>query len=189
MEMQITANDSSKRAMLEQRFGEVWKDVLPSLGRRARHLTRGDHARAEDLLANTALKALLYLRRAPDRVQDLHGLLFVVLKHVFLDSTRRQKRENGIFDYAADSDGEDGIDNAELAPSAAQTMELRQNLSLIEGIYARLPKVQQTLFEMRFHDNQSYAVIAVALDISEALARKRVELLRKRLRQALENCR
>lgn len=170
----------------EKFFSTVWKCTQPMLARRARSLTRGDLASADDLLANTALKALLYLRRAPERVQDLQGLLFVVLDHVFLDGIRRRRREERLFDYSVDPDLEDFTESADPAPSASQLLETRQRVAQVGMIYAQLPAEQQKLFQMRFEENQPYEVIARTFAISEPLARKRVELLRRRLRKSLD---
>ena len=48
--------------------------------------------RAEELLGNAAIKALLFMRRSPHTITDPGGFLFVVLRHVFLDSVRRRGR-------------------------------------------------------------------------------------------------
>lgn len=171
---------------LEKKFCEVWKFALPILSRRARSLTRGDWAGADDLLANTALKALLYVRRAPERIQDLQGLLFVVLDHVFLDGIRRRQREERFFDYSVDPVADDIGETADMAPSAAQTLEIKQRLAQLSSTFERLSLDQQKLFEMRFEENLPYEAIARSFAISEPLARKRVELLRRRLRETCE---
>lgn len=170
----------------EKNFGDVWRVTQPVLFRRARSLTRGDLAGADDLLANTALKALLYVRRSPERVQDLQGLLFVVLDHVFLDGIRRRQRDERMFDYSVDPDLDDLAETGDTAPSAAHTLEVKQRLSQLSLIFTQLSPEQQRLFEMRFEENEPYDVIARTFAISEPLARKRVELLRRRLRQATE---
>lgn len=189
MESQVSQIDNRLHIIdQENLFSEVWKHAQPTLARRARSLTRGDLAGADDLLANTALKALLYVRRAPERVQDLQGLLFVVLDHVFLDGIRRRKREERLFDYSIDPDTDDVADAADTAPSASQTLEIKQRLARIGLIFTQLSCEQQRLFEMRFEQEQPYEVIARAFAISEPLARKRVEMLRRRLRESAAHC-
>lgn len=53
---------------------------------------------------------------------------------------------------------------------------------LIEAQVARLPVLQQRLFEMRFVDDLPYPQIAAALQVTLPLVRKRVQLLRNALR-------
>lgn len=45
----------------------------------------------------------------------------------------------------------------------------------------QLSDAQRMLFQLKFEEERPYSEIAAAFGISEALARKRVELLRKKL--------
>ena len=66
--------------------------------------------------------------------------------------------------------------------SVLERVECYERLELIEAQVARLPVLQQRLFEMRFVDDLPYPQIAAALQVTLPLVRKRVQLLRNALR-------
>ncbi|MBX9348744.1 sigma-70 region 4 domain-containing protein [Chromobacterium vaccinii] len=61
------------------------------------------------------------------------------------------------------------------------------NLDALKGRLDRLSKKDAELFKLRFIDDCPYPMIASHLDISEALARKRVQLLRAKLKLLQNN--
>jgi RNA polymerase sigma-70 factor (ECF subfamily) len=66
--------------------------LLPELRAYARFLQR-DRARADDLVQETVLRALSALKQfQPD--SNLKAWAFTILRHVFLEQTRRMKRED-----------------------------------------------------------------------------------------------
>ncbi|AUH49438.1 RNA polymerase subunit sigma-24 [Chromobacterium sp. ATCC 53434] len=176
----LAASDS-----LDARFDLVWREIHGKLQRRARHLCRGDIHRADELLSDTALKVHLYLQHSAERVQNLAGFMFLALNHAFLDQARRQSRENRVFDRDCDSDDEHLEGLAGATPTPEQELTLKQQLYLMASTLAGLTPQQQQLFQLKFEQDLPYPQIAAVLGINEALARKRVELLRKRLRQQL----
>jgi len=165
-------------------FERAWRNVRPQLTRRARKLVRGDVQAADELLADTALKALLYMRRMPERIRNPEGFMFVVLNHVFVDRVRQVGRESRVIFYCDEFDMDHFATIATSAPSPTQTIELGEGLSLIANALDELSAKERLLFSLKFEQELSYAGIADALHISEVLARKRVELLRKKLRKA-----
>ncbi len=162
-------------------FDRAWRNVHAALLRRARRLSMGDVYLADELLANTALKVFLYLRNGPERVRDPEGFMFLVLDHVFLDCVRKRGREDRVLDRETMIDSDWVIDLAGPGLDPAQAVALQQELDQLDAALARLNPMQRQLFEMRFEQELPYPDIASALQVSEALARKRVELLRKRL--------
>ncbi|QSX77889.1 RNA polymerase sigma factor [Agrilutibacter solisilvae] len=178
---------SGVTAQADLLFERTWRAAYPALRHRAQRLAEGRSDRADDLLAGAAVKALQFMRRAPQKLTDPEVFLFVVLKHVFLDTVRRCARHNRVFDASTDPE----LD-AESAPSggdrtAEQWSERREQLGRVDGVLRRLAPDQQRLFAWRFIDDLPYAAIAQRLGISEALARKRVQLLRARLLAGLDN--
>ncbi|MCC8395291.1 RNA polymerase sigma factor [Paraburkholderia sp. MMS20-SJTR3] len=169
------------------RFESAWRNVRAQLTRRARRLVRGDAEAADELLADTALKALLYMRRMPERIRNPEGFMFVVLNHVFVDRVRQVGREARVIFYCDEFDVEHFAMLAESAPSPTQTLESGEGLSLIASALDDLSANERRLFALKFEQELSYARIAGELQISEALARKRVELLRKKLRKAADS--
>ncbi|WP_114811715.1 RNA polymerase sigma factor [Paraburkholderia kururiensis] len=167
-------------------FERAWRSVHGHLEQRARSLAKGDRVAADDLVANTALKALVYMRRMPDRIRNPEGFLFTVLNHVFLDSVRHASREGRVLYYCDESDADYLGAAAATAISPAHIVELGEGLALIAEAIERLTPAQRQLFSLKFEHELSYAAIADELNINEALARKRVELLRRKLRAAVE---
>jgi RNA polymerase sigma-70 factor (ECF subfamily) len=164
-------------------FERAWRNVRPQLARRARKLVRGDAVIADELLADTALKALLYMRRMPERIRNPEGFMFVVLNHVFVDRVRQVCREERVIYHCAEFDVDHFATIASAAPSPTQAMEMGEGLSLIACALDDLSAKERLLFSLKFEQELSYAGIASELNISEVLARKRVELLRKKLRK------
>lgn len=158
----------------------------PALRRRARHLSMGDQALADDLLAEASLKLLLYKRKHQVDNGDLTGLLFVVLNHVFLDKLRRERREQQFIEYSDFSENDVAMKQIGTQTDSSERLELGQSLEQIYQAFELLSAEQQQLFRLKFEQNLSYAMIAEQLGINQALARKRVEILRRRLRHLSE---
>jgi RNA polymerase sigma factor (sigma-70 family) len=165
----------------QERFEMAWKTVRNQLFRRAQRLTRGNASHSDDLLANTALKAYLYLLNSSEQVRDAQGFLFMVLDHVFLDSVRKIVREKKIIDHDTDLDHDHAISIASQVHPPEKALELRQQIAQLELNLTRLTPEQRFLFTLKFEQELAYPDIASILCINEALARKRVELLRKKL--------
>jgi len=163
-------------------FEQVWRAAAGDLTTRARYLTRGDRDRADEILAITAMKALTYWKSRPDRIGEPSDFLFVVLRHVFLDNVRLERRERTLVSF----EDLDALDVAGTARPLAQQIEDDERITALSNVLARLSDAQRSLFRLRFILDVPYPVIAGALQISEPLARKRVELLRRRLRRLLE---
>ncbi|OBU87124.1 RNA polymerase sigma24 factor [Chromobacterium subtsugae] len=163
----------------------VWREIHAKLQRRARHLCKGDIHRADELLSDTAFKVHLYLQHSSARVQNLAGFMFLALNHAFLDLKRRQRREIKVIDPDSDPDGDQALSCTGHGPTPEQQLSLRQQLAELECAFAALNPDQQQLFQLKFEEDLSYCQIAARLGINEALARKRVELLRKALRKQL----
>jgi RNA polymerase sigma factor (sigma-70 family) len=177
---QVCFNGSHQGDVL---FERAWRVIRFDLQRRALRLVRGDRAAAEELVADTAVKALTYMRRVPQRIRNPEGFLFVVLNHVFLDTVRHLDREERVLRFSPDFDDDHWSDAVSQTPQPPDVVEMKESLSSIALAVRHLPPESQKLFSLKFEQDLPYAVIAERLHISEALARKRVELLRRRLRQ------
>ncbi|HEV8692808.1 MAG TPA: sigma-70 family RNA polymerase sigma factor [Lysobacter sp.] len=171
----------------DQLFERTWRAAYPALRSRAQRLAGGQSDRADDLLAGAAIKALQFIRRSPQRLTDPEVFLFVVLRHVFLDSVRRRVRDDRLFDDQVEIDDDPGIADAGCDHLTEQWNERHEQLRLVAAVVQAMPREQQRLFVLRFLDELPYSVIAERLAINEPLARKRVQLLRVRLMAALED--
>lgn len=163
----------------------AWREVQEKLRRRARQLCKGDIHRADELLSDTALKVHLYLQHSSDRIQNLAGFLFLALNHAFLDHARRQGRENRVLDRDKDCEADDLMVAYGTSPCPEQLLLLKQQLTGMQQALSHLSADQLMLFELKFELDLPYPDIAAHLGINEALARKRVELLRKKLRSLM----
>lgn len=169
----------------DQVFIRAWKARLPELRRRALRLCGGHADRAEELIANTALKALLFMRRSPSSLSDPEQFLFVVMRHVFIDSVRRHGREGRVFEHGEAAQEREGVEiDASEDASAPRRLETAQVLARVASVVAAMKREQQRLFDYRFLQELPYPDIAHLLRIDEAVARKRIQLLRRRLRTA-----
>jgi RNA polymerase sigma factor (sigma-70 family) len=167
-------------------FERAWRIIQFDLQRRALRLVRGDRAAAEELVADTAIKALTYMRRVPQRIRNPEGFLFVVLNHVFLDSVRHLDREERVLRYSADFDDDHWAEAIAPTPQPPDVVEMQESLSSVAMAIEHLPAASRELFALKFEQDLPYSEIAERLHINEALARKRVELLRRRLRHCMD---
>lgn len=163
-------------------FESSWRAVQGELKRRAVRRARGNLEQGQEWLSATAVKALLFFRRSPERIRDPQGFLFLVLDHVFLDSLRRSKREGRVFDHSVDLEHDHQAILAAPCASVLERTEVYERLAQLDLRVAQLPLMQQRLFEMRFVDDLPYPQIAAELGIGLPLVRKRVQLLRAALR-------
>lgn len=168
---------------MDSQFEQAWRAHHAALVRRARRLTGGHADRADELLATTALKALLFMRHSPRFMDRPKNFLFVVLRHVFLDSVRCRVREGLLFDDSVDILEE--RTEADTEPSAMQRLEHHQQIAGIAAALHAMTPAQQRLFVFRFLDDLPYPLISERLGINQPLVRKRVQLIRERLRGAL----
>lgn len=174
-------NQTAKADAADACFTTSWLAVQAKLRRRARYLTKGNHARAEDLLSCTAIKALQLLRRSAKVIHNPEGFLFLVLQHAHIDSLRQEQRETRIFD----SEAAEQIEQFAAPQSLLESLSHKRTLEQLALLYSRLSAMQQHLFTLAFIDGASYVEIAACMGISNALARKRIQLLRVKLRHAL----
>jgi len=181
-----TSNTSDGACRGDESFERAWRTIHFDLERRALQLMKGDRPAAEELVADTALKTLLYMRRMPARIRNPEGFMFIVLNHVFLDSVRHADRERRVMRPAPDLDEDHSPEVAARSPTPSRVLELNETLSSIAATVDELSAEKRQLFALKFEQELPYAAIAGELHINEGLARKRVELLRRTLRQAAE---
>jgi RNA polymerase sigma factor (sigma-70 family) len=182
--MGITKRPAKATAPRGDPLDHAWRVSQGELRRRARFLCKGDLYGAEDLLSEAVLKVHLYMRNSPVHVKNLPALLNVALNHAFLDNARRHARECHILQR--DVEIEEDFNAPDPSPSSEVQLATRRQLARIEQLFVALAPDQKSLFTLKFEEERSYAYIAALLGINEALARKRVELLRKALRKALD---
>lgn len=169
----------------DQLFERTWRAAYPALRSRARRLVRGRPDEADDLVAGVALKALQFMRRSATTITDPKLFLFVVLKHVFLDSVRRDARAPQRVDGVGYPEGTLDSSVVVFEHATERWNEHREQLEQVTAALQVMSPEQQHLFVLRFVEELPYASIAERLEISEPLARKRVQLLRTQLAVAV----
>jgi RNA polymerase sigma-70 factor (ECF subfamily) len=184
--MTISTPSNEATSTSASQFDHTWREMHGKLRRRARLLCKGDAYKADDLLSDTALKVHLYLLRSPERVKNLPGFFFLVLNHAFLDHARRCGREERVIEHPSEWDDDAADMVVDHAPPVEHQLALKQQFARMEQALATLTPQQQRLFALKFEEERPYPQIAAVLGINETLARKRVELLRKKLRQKLD---
>jgi RNA polymerase sigma factor (sigma-70 family) len=107
-----------------------------------------------------------------------------------LDNVRREEREKRIFGedilWRTKEENEDEEEENEVVDEARTPFETLLAVERLENVFrvlGYLTPSQRQLFELIFLGGHSYPEIAEILDISAALARKRVQLLREKLRR------
>ena len=139
-----------------------------------------------DLLAQVALNIWAYLETCPERIDAPRHFLARVMKRLAIDHHRRRSREARFIDHRVDPhDAESNFvaSNADIEARLDQKRRLRR----LEAALNAEPTPVRALFRDRFIEALSYREIAARQSVSEVLARKRVQALRRRLKAILED--
>lgn len=162
-----------------------WIDDGPVLRRRALRLTHGNREEAEDLLSSTLIKAVSHVERYATHVREPRAFLLFALRNEYISRLRRQTSERQLRDFQADVYQDYSVGFADSRPDQENLLRhqdaLRQVVQVVNSLSAEFRQV----FKLRFCEDCSYREIAERLDISEPLARKRVQHLREHLRAAV----
>lgn len=159
-----------------------WVQCKPMLKGRALRLTNGDPDAAEELLSATILKAANHFNGRPVHLKDPKAFFMFALKNEFISQYRKKRHEFKHRD--ADTDvHEDRIAQSDWeAKGQERELVTRQELQRLQGALLDLPDIYQQIFSMKFVEDRSYPEISEELEISQALARKRVQFLRQKLK-------
>lgn len=163
---------------------QYWNDNRKKLLGRAFHLTGGDMDAAEELLSATIIKVASHFEMRPMNMREPVAFFMYALKNEFISQYRKKRYELQFRDGEKDVyDEHVAGQGAEAAPqenSLAHKEELEQINAALQG----LPEIYQDIFKLKFVEDRTYCEISEELDISQALARKRVQFLREKLRSA-----
>ncbi|KZL05802.1 sigma-70 family RNA polymerase sigma factor [Pseudovibrio sp. Ad26] len=163
---------------------EYWNEHRKKIFGRAFHLTGGDMDAAEELMSATIIKVASHFEQRPLNMREPIAFFMYALKNEFISQYRKKRYEYQFRDGDKDVYDEH-LANTEIE-SAPQEVLLAQKeeLMLISKTLERLPLIYQQIFSMKFAEDRSYSEISEELNISQALARKRVQFLREKLRDA-----
>ncbi|MDD7910371.1 MULTISPECIES: RNA polymerase sigma factor [Pseudovibrio] len=159
-----------------------WVDCKPLLKGRALRLTNGDHDAAEELLSATILKAANHFSGRPVELRDPKAFFMFALKNEFISQYRKKRHEFKHRDTELDVH-EDRVAQGDWeARGQEKELVTREELTRLQGALTDLPPIYREIFSMKFVEERSYPEISEVLEISQALARKRVQFLRQKLR-------
>lgn len=151
---------------------------MPLMRYALRH-SKGHHELAESFLSDTAVKMLMRLNANDAGISNLPAFTYTCLRHVAVDHWRKSQRQ-GPHVSVDEIEAISGTASQEV-PFDQQLIS-REDLSLALLYIAELPASHRLVAEARFFDGSSYNTIARAMNISPALARKRVQQVRGQLR-------
>jgi len=168
-------------------FGEVYDLLSPRLLAFLTRMTR-DRVRAEDLMQQTFLN----MHRARGRFaigSEVTPWAFAIARRLFLDSTRRGKRElleRGERSQGDDDDDRSMFDLIEAAGASADELVDAKSLALvIEGALSELPEQQREAFALIKQEGLSVAEAAGILGTSVGAVKLRAHRAYEALRTAL----
>lgn len=170
----------------EAAFAEVYDLLAPRLLAFLTRMTR-DRAKAEDLMQQTFLN----MHRARGRFapgSEVVPWAFAIARRLFLDSTRRGKRE---LLERGEPGGEDGDERSifdlveSVGASADELVDAKSLASVIEGALSELPEQQREAFALIKQEGLSVAEAAGILGTSVGAVKLRAHRAYESLRAAL----
>lgn len=171
----------SNKASLHQ----FWRTHYSHLVRRARTLCGGSRDNAEDLVSRATLRLIQFVDRDDRPVREIDAMFWRILRNLAIDEHRSARRAALIYDHSVDLGTEP--DACRLPPAVDDChaqLAANQAVAVLQRQVERLPEDARALFTYRFIDERPYSEIARHFEISEALARKRVQKLRAQLATA-----
>lgn len=156
-----------------------WRHQHHALIKRARRLCGGCQDRAEDLVSRATLRLVQFIETHDSAPVDIGALFWRVLHNLAIDDHRTARSAAAVYDRSVDLGDEAHMWRLPAATDDVHAeLATRQELAAIHHRVEELPEETRLLFTHRFVEECSYREIAGHLQISEPLARKRVQKLR-----------
>jgi RNA polymerase sigma-70 factor (ECF subfamily) len=133
----------------------------------------GDWARAEDLVADTFVRA--WCARGPIRHDTVKAYLFTIARNLHRDARRRHREHVELEATVADR-----------SPGVEALVEQRAALRRVRQILQRVPKTDRKALLLFVFRDMSYAEIALNLGISVGATRSRISRAREALNLGLD---
>ena len=136
-----------------------------------------NRAEAEDVVQDTLLKVWEH-RNEWEQINNLEAFAIATCRNRALDVLKRAGRKTAPLDV---------VDNRQqTADNGQQSLEAREQLSLVRRLMDGLPEVQRTIMLMRDIEGQTYQEIAQVLDISETQVKVYLHRARTKVKKGLE---
>lgn len=183
----MTDRDAASPAGMDMAAPDIWDSWITNttiLRRRAIRLTNGNIEDAEEILSSTIIKTVSHVRRHHTVIREPRAFFLYALHNEFISHCRRRKNERQIHDFHIDVYADHFEPPADDGSDPERALPLQETLKAVFEAVESLSPAYRNLFRMRFCEERSYKDIAESLNISQPLARKRVQFLRERLRHA-----
>ncbi|MCR5851466.1 MAG: RNA polymerase sigma factor [Bacteroidaceae bacterium] len=136
-----------------------------------------NRAEAEDVVQDTLLKVWEH-RNEWEQINNLEAFAIATCRNRALDVLKRAGRKTAPLDV---------VDNRQqTADNGQQSLEAREQLSLVRRLMDGLPEVQRAIMLMRDIEGQTYQEIAQVLDISETQVKVYLHRARTKVKKGLE---
>ncbi len=147
-------------------FHDVYRSYGAEVYRFALYLS-GDSARAEDLTAEAFLR--IWASPAPARLDTVKSYLFAIVRNLYAQAWRREKRETPLQDQAAPPQG------------LERMLDKKAELARVLAALQELDPVERAAVLLRGEHQMAYEDIARLLDLSPNAARVKVHRARQKL--------
>ena len=162
----------------------IWNTHRDYLNALSLRWLRGNIAEAEDAVADVVYKASVKLALAKIDLVNERAWLTRILHNRCMDRHRSHSREHPL-ESAEDHEQGSGEALGQIQPSGEDMMLNAELGRMIERALAELPPALRHPAIMRLRNDESYAYIAESLQITQANARKRIQLARQMLQERL----
>lgn len=161
-------------------FEKVWRGSYNKFLGQAMRLAQGNHALAESLVSRTTVRVMEYVRKTKRPIENLEAFFAVSLRNTANDHWRYYHRKTrgleALGNHMNQAQGNDQTVNHVIA---------REELHQIASALSDLPQDHAELVRLRLLEHRPYSELASCFGVSEALARKRVQCARQKLRTAI----
>ena len=137
-----------------------------------------NRAEAEDVVQDTLLK-VWEQRNEWEQIKSLEAFAIAICRNRALDVTKRAGRNTTSLE---------AIDNSQQTThNGLESLEKREEISLVRRLMDDLPEVQRTIMLLRDIEGKTYQEIAQTLDISETQVKVYLHRARTKIKEKLKN--
>lgn len=173
-----------ERKRKEQVFWDVWSTNLYSLRCCCLRWLNGNQTRVEDALSQTQEKTYVYFVVHEEEILKPFSWMCRLAYNVCMDIQRDQKKQRDLCEKVSHSPDLFYFSMMSTEPLVESVLRDETMESLSVAI-KQLPEDLQAVIHYRFIDEMEYPKIADILQTSQANVRKKIQLARKRLRDAI----
>ena len=155
-------------------FSRLFRENRDKVFRFAYKLTE-DEARADDITQQCFIRLWESIDTVREQ-EDIFPLLFVLVKRLVIDDTRRLYREKKKMALLREAPEEQAQNN---------NLQHKELVSYMERLIEKMPEQRRLIYRMSRQDGHSYKEIALRLRLSPATVRNHLSLALQYIRQEL----